>query len=66
MPDRLGFDKVAQKFRKFHIQGLIIIGGFEVTTAILQYSLGCASRFIHNVTLWCVVLCCDVVWCDVV
>lgn len=62
MPDRLGFDKVAQKFRKFHIQGLIIIGGFEVTTAILQYSLG---RVLY-ITLHYGVLCCDVVWCGVV
>jgi len=31
MPDGLGLDVVAAKFKKFNIQGLLIVGGFEVS-----------------------------------
>jgi len=30
LPGNLGFSMVAEKFRKFNIRGLLIIGGFEV------------------------------------
>jgi len=32
LPDDVGCDLVAAKFKKFQIQGLLIVGGFEVSS----------------------------------
>jgi len=31
LPDEIGFDVIAERFRKFNIHGLLIIGGFDVS-----------------------------------
>lgn len=36
LPSKFGFDKVALKFRKFNVQGLIVIGGFEAYQSALE------------------------------
>jgi len=31
MPDAVGFSQIAERFQKFKIHGLLIVGGFEVS-----------------------------------
>lgn len=33
---KVGFTKIAQKLREFNIQGLLIVGGFEAYSSIIQ------------------------------
>ena len=50
VPSKLGIENIAQKFRQHKIQGLIIIGGYEVTFDVLlfldQVKNGCANTYI--------------------
>lgn len=36
LPDKVGLDTVAGKLKKFNIHALLIIGGFEVNSSIIQ------------------------------
>ena len=31
MPNAVGYDAIAERFRKFKIHGLLIVGGFDVS-----------------------------------
>jgi len=36
MPEAVGFKEVAERFKKFNIHGLLIVGGFEVSFIFLS------------------------------
>jgi len=35
MPQTVGYDAVAERLKKFNIDGLLIVGGFDVSSSIL-------------------------------
>ena len=45
MPDGVGLDRVAEQFRKFKIQGLLIVGGFEVSFIIVCFEIMTSAAY---------------------